>query len=356
MISITVLAAQGCEEHWGLPYDIQRNTTMHTKREFLHIARLMVQGLIAFALAAAATPAAAQTWPQRTVKFVVPLGPGSGTDIGARLLADRLAARWGRPVVVENRPGGDGIVAINAFISADDDHTLLFAPSGTFTVHPFTREKVPYDVRDLVPIARVSNTIVGIAVPGSLKAGSLADLVALARAQPGKLNWSPTSGMTDIVTSSFLKSSDLDVVRVPYRDSVQGLNDLIEGRLQIYVTALAIVRSQADAGRIKILALTNRERATIFPDVPTAIEAGFPTLALEGLVGLFGPRRMSNELRERIAVDVRAVTADPAVAARLETTGQIINIGSPAEFAASIEEQRLRIATAAKDLGLKPAQ
>jgi tripartite-type tricarboxylate transporter receptor subunit TctC len=313
----------------------------------------MVAALI---LVGGATSGHAQNWPQRAVKFIVPLGPGSGTDIGARLFAERLAARWNMPVVVENRPGGDGIIAINAFINADDDHTLLFAPSGTFAVHPYVREKVAYDVRDLVPIARVSNTIVGIAVPASLNVHSLAELVALARAQSGKLNWSPTSGMTDIVTSAFLKSASLDVAKVPYRDSVHGLNDLIENRLQIYVTALAIVRSQADAGKIRILAITNRERAPIFPDVPTAMEAGFPALAVEGLVGLFGPRRMSGELRERIAADIRTVSADPAVAARLEATGQVMNPGSPSEFAASIEEQRDRIATAAKDLGIKAAR
>jgi tripartite-type tricarboxylate transporter receptor subunit TctC len=330
---------------------------MRTKRRFLRITRLMVPSLLtSLILAGGATRAPAQNWPQRTVKLVLPLGPGSGTDIGARLFADRLATHWNRPVVVENRPGGDGIVAINAFISADDDHTLLFAPSGTFTVHPYVREKVPYDGRDLVPIARVSNTIVGIAVPALLNASSLAELVALARAQPGKLNWSPTSGMTDIVTSAFLKSTSLDVAKVPYRDSVQGLNDLIENRLQIYVTALAIVRSQAEAGKVRILALTNRERAPIFPNVPTAMETGFPTLTLEGLVGLFGPRRMSNELRERITMDIRTVSADPAVAARLEATGQVMNLGSPSEFAASIAEQRERVANAARDLGIKAAQ
>ena len=106
--------------------------------------------------------ATAQTWPTRPVKFIVSLGPGSGTDVSARLLADRLPERWGQPVVVENRPGGDGVVAINAFIGARDDHTLLFTPTSSFTAHPYQHDKLPYDPRELSPVARVSTTILGI--------------------------------------------------------------------------------------------------------------------------------------------------------------------------------------------------
>jgi tripartite-type tricarboxylate transporter receptor subunit TctC len=107
-------------------------------------------------------PATDQTWPQRPVKFIVPLGAGSGVDITARLLTSKLSARWGKPVVIENRPGGDGIVALSAFTSARDNHTLLFSPSSAFAAHPFLYEKLPYDPRDLVPIARVTSTLVGI--------------------------------------------------------------------------------------------------------------------------------------------------------------------------------------------------
>jgi tripartite-type tricarboxylate transporter receptor subunit TctC len=298
----------------------------------------------------------AQTWPQGSVKFVLPLGPGSGTDIGARLFAERLAARWRQPVVVENRPGGDGIIAITTFVNAHNDHTLLFAPSGTFTVHPFMHDKIPYDARDIVPIARVSNTILGIAVPSSLRINSLAELIDLVRSQPGKLNWAPTAGLVDIVTSAFLKTAGLNMAKVPYRDTVQGLNDLAEGRIQMYVAALAIVRSQMEAGNIKVVALTNRERSPIAPGVPTAIEAGFPALTVDGLVGLFGPRDMSLDTRERIAADVRLVAQDPVLASQLAATGQVVNTGTPTEFARSIEEQRARIAAAAKSLDLKPAQ
>ena len=117
--------------------------------------------------------ATAQTWPTRPVKFIVSLGPGSGADIGARLLADRLTARWGQTVVVENRPGGDAVVAINAFIGARDDHTLLYTPTSSFTAHPYQHDKLPYDPRELSPVARISNTILGFVVSPSLNVGRL---------------------------------------------------------------------------------------------------------------------------------------------------------------------------------------
>src|SRR5262249_62224853 len=126
------------------------------------LGALIVGILLALPLAA---PASAQTWPQRPVKFIVSLGPGSGADIGARLLADRLPTRWNQPVVVENRQGGDAVVAINAFIGARDDHILLYTPTSSFTAHPYQLDKMPYDPRELSPVTRISNTLVGLAVP-----------------------------------------------------------------------------------------------------------------------------------------------------------------------------------------------
>jgi tripartite-type tricarboxylate transporter receptor subunit TctC len=308
-------------------------------------------------LLASLLPAAAQSsWPSRNVRFVVPLGPGSGADIGARLFADKLSARWGRPVVVENRPGGDGIVAIAAFVGAHDDHTLLFSPASTFTAHPYLHDKLPYDQSDLLPIARVSNTIVVIAAPASLKVGSLAELVALARAQPGKLNWATATGISDFLFESFLKDGHLEMSKVPYRDTVQPATDVGEGRIQLYWGALAIVRPHVQAGKAKILAVSNSVHIPDEPAIPTVKEAGFPTLAFDGLVGLFGPRDMADEVRERIAADVREVAGDPTIGARLLTTGQLVSPGRPAEFAASIDEQRSVVARIAKEMGIKPAQ
>jgi tripartite-type tricarboxylate transporter receptor subunit TctC len=310
----------------------------------------------ALAFVVSATPSLAQTWPQRPVKFLVTLGPGSGVDIGTRLLADRLSKRWGQPVVVENRPGGDGLVAISAMIAAQDDHVLLASPTSSFTAHPFVYKNLPYKPEDLQPIARVSNTIIVMAVPADLPVKSLAELVALARAQPGKLNWAGTTGAIDFLVAGFLRTAGLSLSKVPYRNQVEAANDLAAGRIQLNETAYAIVRPQLQAGKIKLLAVTNGVRAPVLPDVPTVTEAGYPDLALDGLVGFFGPPEMPLPLREHIAADVGEVGADPAIAARLNDTGQLPNFGGPAEFHAAIELQRARVAAAAKELGIVPTE
>jgi tripartite-type tricarboxylate transporter receptor subunit TctC len=311
--------------------------------------------VLALALVYTAAPSRAQTWPERTVRFLVTLGPGSGTDIGTRLLADGLAKRWGQPVLVENRPGGDGLVAISAFIGANDDHVLLASPTSSFTAHPFVYKSPPYKPADLQPIARTSITIIVIAVSSDLPVKSVAELVALARTQPDKLNWAGTTGALDFLFAGFLKNAGIEMSKVPYRNQVAA-NDLAAGRIQVNATAYAIVRPQLQAGKIKLLAVTNSKRAPALPDLPTVTEAGFPDLALDGLVGFFGPPTMPAELRERIASDVREAGADPVVEERLNATGQIPNFGAPTEFQAAIDHQRARIAAAAKDLGIVPTQ
>jgi tripartite-type tricarboxylate transporter receptor subunit TctC len=310
----------------------------------------------AFAFVVSATPSPAQTWPQRPVKFLVTLGPGSGVDIGTRLLADRLSKHWGQPVVVENRPGGDGLVAISAMIAAQDDHVLLASPTSSFTAHPFVYKNLPYKPEDLQPIARVSNTIIVMAVPADLPAQSLTEFVALARAQPGKLNWAGTTGAIDFLVAGFLRNAGLSLSKVPYRNQVEAANDLAAGRIQLNETAYAIVRPQLQAAKIKLLAVTNSVRAPVLPDLPTVTQAGYPDLALDGLVGFFGPPEMPLALRARIAADVGEVGADPAIAARLNDTGQLPNFGDPAEFHAAIELQRARVAAAAKELGIVPTE
>lgn len=318
-------------------------------------ATALVIGLLGL-LAFSASMAQAQDWPQRPVRFIIPFGPGAGADIGARLIQEKLSQRWGKPVVIENRPGGDSIVAIQAVLSANDDHTFLWSPAGNFTVHPFQYKKLPYDPNDIVPIARFSATILGVGVPASMKISNLADFVKRARAEPGKLNSAAVPGITELAFDYFAHTAGLKLEKVPYRDIVQAATDVGEGRLNVYSSSYAILRPQREAGRLTVLAQMGHNRAPSLPDIPTAAEEGFPSLEMEGLVGLFGSKAVSPELRERIGADIVAVSDDKMVEDRLKATAQAPVRGGAKEFTADIERQRAQIAKIAKALDLQPTR
>jgi tripartite-type tricarboxylate transporter receptor subunit TctC len=309
-------------------------------------------------LSLATVPALAQSWPQRPVKFILSLGPGSGADIGARLYADRLTKLWGQPVVVENRPGGDGVIAINAVIQAKDDHTLLWGPTANFVGHPYSLDSMSYDPKELVPVARVSGTVVTLGVPASMNVGSLKELLETAKQKKGWLNWTTAVTMSDIILEGFLKSQGIDAAHVRYKQPAEAVNDLVSERIQLYSSAYAIVRPQAQAGgKVKLLAVQARNRVPGL-DLPTVSELGFPGLNFEGLVGIIAARssNLPNVARERIGADIKAVSKDPLVAERLASTAQLNTPGDAAEFAASIDEQVKQLAESAKLLGMKPKQ
>ncbi len=318
----------------------------------------LLAALALFATLHGAASASTQTYPQRAVKFILPFGPGSGADITMRLLSDKLTARWGKPVVIENRPGGDGLVAINAFIAANDEHTLLYVPVGTFAVHPYSHEKLPYDAdRDLIPVANVATLVLSAAIPAALKPDTLRGFVDLMRAEPGKHNAAAAPGNSDFLLQGFLKSEKLDLAKVPYRDIMQGPGDLSENRLQLLMSSLSIVMPLKQAGKVKVLAVTSRKRAPSAPDVPTVAEAGYPAMTLESLSGVFAPRSMASETREKIAADFRAAAeSDPIVAERLQGTGQVLDLQGPKEFTASIKDLRDKLAAIANLVGMKAAQ
>jgi len=300
--------------------------------------------------------AQAQQWPTRAVKFIVPFGPGAGADIGGRLFAEKLSQRWGQPVVIENKPGGDSIIAINTFLAANDDHTFLFGPAGNFVVHPFVYSKLSYDPKDLIPIARASNTILAVAVKKDAPYNDLKGFTEAARAAPGQFNSGLVQGITEFTFWGYEHHQKLKITQVPYRDINVAPTDLGEGRIQIVMSSFAIVQPQWQAGRIKIIAVNNKTRAPAAPEIPTAREAGYPSLEVEGLVGLFGIKTLSNELKEKIAADFKAAAADGSIGERLKSTGQVINIGGPKEFADAMEEQRNNVAATVKAIDFKPKQ
>jgi tripartite-type tricarboxylate transporter receptor subunit TctC len=318
---------------------------------------VLIASALSMAPSWAQTQAQPQAWPTRSVRFILTLGPGSGTDIGARLLSDRLAKKWNQSVVIENKPGGDSIVGIAAFVGAKDDHILLMSPTSAFTAHPFLHDNLPYKPEDLAPIARVSNTFIGITVPVASPANSLNEFASLLRAKPGELNWAGVTGANAFMFEAWLNANKLDMKKVPYRNAVDAARDLAENRVQLYESAVAISQPQIEAGKIKLLAILNSVRTPAYPDIPTVLEAGHPALTIDGLVGLFGPPSMPMTLRERIAADVKEVMeGDPIIKDRLTRTGQAFNPGGPAEFGTSIETQRATVAAAATAIGLQAKQ
>jgi tripartite-type tricarboxylate transporter receptor subunit TctC len=322
--------------------------------KFRTIVAAAVSAIALGALAATPVSAQAQAWPQRGVKFILPFGAGSATDIAARLLSERLTARWGKPVVIENKPGGDGPVAINAFISANDDHTLLYASSASFLAHPYTQEKLPYDLnRDLAPIARVTDTVLSVSVSAGSNIKSIAEFVKASQATPDKVNAAGAAGLPEFTLDAFLKSENLKITKVPYRDVVQAGRDLMEDRIQFLLSSIAIMTAPAEAGKVRIIAIAARQRSAIFKDIPSVAEAGYPSLAVETTAGLYGPKDMPLELRKRIGADVIAAAKDPDVTAKISSTGQDVRPGGPEELAETIKQQTANTAAVAKILGME---
>ena len=319
----------------------------------MHAVHALAAALITV-LSLSPTPSKAEAWPRQTVRIIVPLPAGSATDIAARWCAERLAARWGTPVIVENRQGGDGIPAVMSMVGARDNHTFLFSFAGILTINPLIHDKLPYDVHDLVPIASVADNVLAIAVSTNLNVHTLAEFVALARAQPGKLNWAATPGLPQYVFAAVQKSTGIELVRASYREFGPALSDLSEGRIHAVASSITILAPPVQAGRARMLMVVNRERSALAPDVPTAAEAGHPELTFDGVVGFYGTRDMPADVRERLAAAVAEIASDPALGTRLAGAGTAVRIGTSAEFAAAIEEQRAKIVAIAGASKLAP--
>jgi tripartite-type tricarboxylate transporter receptor subunit TctC len=330
--------------------------TVQTLR--IKLGRLTTIGAILVTLIALSPNSALafSDWPSRTVRIIVPFPAGSADDVAARMYAEGLARRWTRPVIVENKPGADAIVGGEAFSDTGDDHTLLYATASMITVNPLLHEPIPYHpILDMVPIAPGAGAILVIAVANGVPARSLKDLVELARSKPGELSWGAGPSLPYFAFATTLKRHQLGMIHVPYRDAATTLAELSDGRLHVLSGSLQMVAGPVAAGKARILAVTSPQRETALPDIPTVAEAGFPEMEIEGLSGLFGCRDMPPELRDRIAADMQAVARDSVLNMRIEASGQRVLAGTPAEFAAAIGRQRIRIQQIMHILDLKNA-
>jgi tripartite-type tricarboxylate transporter receptor subunit TctC len=302
-----------------------------------------------------ATASFAQQWPTHPVRFVLPFGPGSGADTAARLLSDKLQQKWGQPVIIDGKPGGDGLLSLQTVVSAKDDHTLFFGPSSMFVVLRYMHEEASFDPEtDLTPIAGVAKVQIAVAVPASLGISTLGEFVALARAKPSETSYAVAPGFSEFVFDGFVKENKLAIAKAPYRDIVASAVDLGENRIQLSMQSYAAMRTYAQTGKIKIIAINDRERSPISPNIPSVVESGFPSLLASPVLGLLGPRDMPIDLRRRIAADVLGALDDKTVGERLALTGQPAAPLGVDAYIAAVREQYAQVAHIASVLGITP--
>jgi tripartite-type tricarboxylate transporter receptor subunit TctC len=268
-----------------------------------------------------------------------------------------MAKRWDKPVVVENKPGGETTIGAAAFVAARDQHTLLYTPFGTLSVAPLTIEKLSFDPKvDLVPLVPVASIVVALSVPSNLSVTSLADLEVLIRAKPGQLTWASAPTMPRYVFASFLRQRGLEMNYVAYGDLSQPQIDLGEGRIHALITSVAASRAPVAAGKARFLAVTEPRRTAVLPDVPAAVEAGYDEFTFVGGAGLFGWKDMPQAIRDRIVRDVNTVITDPGVREKLKAAGQELIAGGPELLTDLVAKQRARVLELSKIIDLKSAR
>jgi tripartite-type tricarboxylate transporter receptor subunit TctC len=290
-------------------------------------------------------PAFAQTFPTRPVKFVIPFPPGGINDVLARIMADKLHARWGQPVVIENKTGAGGNIGADlAAQSAPDGYTLLLAPPGPLAINHSLYRQLSYKPEEFVPITTVGKVANLVIVRRELPVNSLKELVAHVRANPGKVVFgSQGNGATPHLTGNmFMRMTGTTMVHVPYRGETLVLQDMLGGHVDLFFgnvsAALALWRDH----KIKVLAVTDTARAAVMPDVPTTAEAGLPELVSFGWFALVAPPRTPPAVQNEIAAAAVEVLKMPDVQAKFRALSVEPVPATPAETAAFIKEEARR--------------
>ena len=287
--------------------------------------------LIACALAWGA--AAAQAYPAKTIRLVAGTAPGGITDTLTRIAAEGLSSKLGRPVVVENKAGATGNLAIEHVAkSPPDGYTLLLVAGGNVVITPFLYASLPFDpLNDIVPVFNVAGAPQLLIVPASLPVKDLADFVALARASPGKLNYASAGpgSTTHLAADHFARLAGVQLVHVPYRGVGPALTDLVAGRVQMLSVGLSPVQGYLRSGALRALATASKVRLAAAPDVPTSAEAGLPGWEMTTWFGIFAPKGTSAAIVQAVNAGMQSVIDDPGTRKRLLESG-IEPIGGPA--------------------------
>jgi tripartite-type tricarboxylate transporter receptor subunit TctC len=292
--------------------------------------------LAAFALAPAVSrPALAQDWPTRPVRIVVPYAPGGSTDTVARITADRLSRIWGQQVVIENKPGAGTNIAAAAVASSDPDGYTIFIGSSSLVTSRLLYRSLPYAPSDLAPVTLVCTFPLLLLVPNSSPARSVAEFIAFARDNKGKVTFaSPGVGTVPHLAGELFKQiAGIEMTHVPYRGDAPALTDTIAGRVDLQIGG-SVMLEQIRSGQVRGLAVTTAKRSQLAPELPSAAEAGVHGFEVTGWFAFFVPGRTSRTIVEKIHIDTVTALRDPAVKANFDNIGMVAVGSTPEELAA----------------------
>jgi len=314
-----------------------------------------VAGLLAAALSAAT--ALAQEWPNRPVRLVVPFSPGGIADTSARTIADRLAARLGQSVVIENKVGAAGNIGTEMVAkSAPDGYTLLLGYDGTIVVNPHVYAKLGFDVlNDFAPVTKLGDAGVIVVSHPSLPVKDLKELIALGKSKPGSLSYGSagTGSSAHLACEMLSQRTGAGLVHIPYKGGGQALADAVGGQIPLVCTAVAGASSFLKSGRLRGLGLSSAKRAAGAPDVPTFIESGLPGFVVDSWVGILAPARTPRPIVDRLYAEITALLQTPEVRERFAVLG-IEPVGNaPDEFAAQIRADLARWAPVVKQANIR---
>jgi tripartite-type tricarboxylate transporter receptor subunit TctC len=304
---------------------------------------LSVRLIAVFALCAA--NAAAQEWPQKTVRIVVPFPAGGSADLVPRIAAEKLAQQWGQPVIIDNRPGAAGNIGADAVFKSDPDgYTLLSAPPPPLVINRLLYPSLSYDPTQFVPITVIAAIPNVLLVNEKVPANSVAELIAFAKANPGKLNYaSQGNGSTSHLTAELFKSmaGGLEITHVPYRGTAPALADLLAGQVDMMCDNLGVSLPHVKSGKLRALGVASRKRSPSLPDVPTLAETlpGFEAVAWFGIVA---PPKTPPAIAEKVAAGVREALKSPEVLRRLQELSADPMGLTPAETAAFMAQETER--------------
>ena len=305
----------------------------------------------------AALPAFAQgSFPTRPVTLVVPFPPGGGTDTGARIVAQRLGAKWGQTVVVENKGGAAGSIGADMVAkSKPDGYTILMGNIGTQAINPVLYKKLPYDPdKAFAPIALVAELPLVMLVNPQVKASTPQEFIALAKSQPGRLSYSTSGagGSMHLAGEMMKSASGSFIVHVPYRGGGPAISDLIAGHVELSFATVLESIGHIKSGKLRALAVTGDKRVSALPQVPTLAESALPGFNSISWIGLLAPSGTPGAIVEKIAADVREVLNNDEVKNRLIELGAVPAPNTPAQFEALIAKDRKRYAQIIKDRGI----